>query len=46
MFRYFNFDPSFKLRWCRVRDLFESQIPVTTGEFELRMSCIGCNVWI
>ena len=28
--RYFNFEPSFKLRWCRARDLFGSQIPVTT----------------
>ena len=24
----------FKLRWCRARDLFESQIPVITGGFE------------
>ena len=31
---------SFKLRWCRVRDLFGSQIPVTTGGFELRISRI------
>ena len=23
------------LRWCRARDLFELQIPVTTEEFEL-----------
>ena len=38
--RYFNFEPSFKLRWCRARDLFGSQIPVTTGGFELRISCI------
>ena len=28
------------LRWCRNRDLFESQIPVTTGEFELGITCI------
>ena len=40
MLRYFNFEPSFKLRWCRARDLFGSQIPVTTGGFELRISCI------
>ena len=33
--RYFNFKPSFKLRWCRARDLLGSQIPVTTGGFEL-----------
>ena len=26
---------SFKLRWCRARDLFGSQIPLTTGGFEL-----------
>ena len=28
------------LRWYRARDLFASQIPVTTGGFELRISCI------
>ena len=28
------------LRWCRARDLFGSQIPVTTGGFELRISRI------
>ena len=38
--RYFNFEPSFKLRWCRARDLFGSQFQVTTGGFELRISCI------
>ena len=38
--KYFNFKPCFKLRWRRARDLFGSQIPVTTGEFELRISCI------
>ena len=27
-------------RLCRARDLFGSQIPVTTGGFELRISCI------
>ena len=40
MLRYVNFEPSFKLRWCRARDLFGSQIPVTAGGFELRISCI------
>ena len=40
MLRYFNFVPSLKLRWCRTRDLFRSKIPVTEGEFELRISCI------
>ena len=40
MLRYFNFEPSLKLRWCRAQDLFGSQIPVTTGRFELRISCI------
>ena len=29
-----------KLRWCRTRDLFRSQFPVTTAEFELRICCI------
>ena len=38
MLRYFNFGPSFKLRWYCDRDLFELQIPVTTGGFELRIS--------
>ena len=33
--RYFNFEPSFKLRWCCAQDLFGSQMPVTTGGFEL-----------
>ena len=28
------------MRWCRARDLFGSQIPVTTGGFELQISCI------
>ena len=28
------------LRWCRAQDLFGSQIPVITGGFELRISCI------
>ena len=35
MLRYFNFEPSFKLRWCCARDLFGSQIPVTTGGFAI-----------
>ena len=39
MLRYFNFQPSFKLRWCHARDLFGSRIPVTIGGFELRISC-------
>ena len=33
--RYFNFKTSFKLRCCHAQDLFGSQIPVTTGGFEL-----------
>ena len=38
--RYFKFEPSYKL-WCsRARDLFGSQIPLTTGGFELQISCI------
>ena len=35
LFRYFNFEPSFKVPWCCARDLFGSQIPVTKGGFEL-----------
>ena len=31
---------SYRLRWCRARDLFGSQIPVTTGGFEVRISCM------
>ena len=31
--------PAWKeVRWCRVRDFYESQIPRTTGGFELRIS--------
>ena len=40
MLRHFNLGRSFKLRWCRAGDLFGSQIPVTTGVFELRISGI------
>ena len=40
--RYFNFEPSFKLRWCRARDSLGLQIPVTAGGFEQRISCIRC----
>ena len=40
MLRYFNFEPSLKLRGCRARDLFGSQIPVTRGGFELQIPCI------
>ena len=36
--RYFNFEPSFTLQWCSARDLLGSQITVTTGGFELRIS--------
>ena len=32
---------SFKLRWCRARDLFGSQIPVTTRGFELTIFLIS-----
>ena len=38
--RYFNFEPSLKLRCCCAEDLFGSQIPVTAGGFEWRISCI------
>ena len=31
MLRYFNFEPSFKLRYHLARDLLGSQIPVITG---------------
>ena len=40
MLRYFNFEPSFRVGWCRAGDLFGSQIPVTTREFEPQISCI------
>ena len=30
-FRYFNFEPSLKLWWCRARDFDGSQILVTSG---------------
>ena len=42
--RYFSFEQSFKLQWCRAQDLFGSQIPVTTGGLELRISCIRSTV--
>ena len=29
LLKYLNFEPSFKLWWCRSQDLFGSQIPVT-----------------
>ena len=35
---YFNFEPNFKLWWCRAQNFNRSQIPVTTGRFELRTS--------
>ena len=35
-----NLKTNFKLRLCRGRDLFGSQIPVIAGGFELRISCI------
>ena len=31
---------TYKQRWCRARDLFGLQVPVTTGGFELQFSCI------
>ena len=44
MLRYFNFEPSFKLQCCRAREVFGSQILVTTGGSELRISCIRINL--
>ena len=38
--RYFNFEPSFRLRWCFAQFLFGSQIPLTSRGFKLRISCI------
>ena len=35
MLRYFNLEPSFKMRWCRAQDLFGSPFSVTLKEFEL-----------
>ena len=34
------------LRWCLAQKLFGSQIPVTTGGFEMRISCIWSNYLI
>ena len=34
------------LRWRRARDVFESQIPVTTGGFEKRFSSTRSNYLI
>ena len=33
----------YKLRWCPARDLFGSQIPVTTRGFELQISFARSN---
>ena len=40
MLSYLNFKPNFKLRLCRARELLVSQLLVTTGVFELQISCI------
>ena len=40
---YFNFRPSFKLRWRHARDLYGSQIPVTTRGFGMRTFCVRCT---
>ena len=37
---YFNFESSFKLRWCRAQDLFGLQTPVATGGFVLVITCL------
>ena len=41
--RYFSFEPRFKLRLYRARDLLGLQILVTTWGFELRISWIQCR---
>ena len=41
--RYYNLQPSFKLRQCRAQELFGSQIPVATGGFKLLISCNQCS---
>ena len=35
--RYLNYEPISKLWWCRARNLFGSQIPVTTEGFQQRI---------
>ena len=45
-FRNFNFKPSLKLRWCRARDFDKSQIPVTTGGFQLQTSYMQCSNYL
>ena len=40
LLKYFNFEPIFKLWWCRALGLFELQIPWHTGEFEQRITYI------
>ena len=44
---YTNFKRTYKhmllLQWCHTLELFGSQIPVTTGGFELGISCIWSN---
>ena len=39
MLKYFNFEPSFQLWWCRAGNSFESTIYVALTGLELRISC-------
>ena len=39
VFSSYNNIATFNLQWYRARDLFGSQIPITTGAFELQISC-------
>ena len=35
------FEPKLKLRWCRAQDFDESQIRLTTGDFELNVTLLS-----
>ena len=41
--RYFNFQPSFKVRCCHARVFYRSQIPLSTGGSEQQTSLIQCG---
>ena len=45
MLRCFNFEPSFKLRWCRAQDLFESQPTGLSTYFVCKRIAVQTLLW-
>ena len=43
MLGYFNLETSLQLRWSHAQDFDGSEIPGTTGKFELKTSKVTCN---